>query len=197
MDWTAELEGVYTARKQYTNNTTCGYFLNATSSDPVLMSGYHLTRDGKPGETLLARILPLTTVFDYEPLYGNGSIMFKELRNTIADVFIVSAVNGSAANVRQKLRPVAQECVLSWCVKTMRSSYDSGRYEEEILHTFYNTTPGSHPWISTPFQTKDMNGTDNFYLQDVHIDLGETPEGRTISGFGTPNYTASSNIQGF
>ena len=161
------------------------------------MSGYLVSTDGSPGETLLTRTLPLTTILDYETFYGNGSIMFKKLRNTIANVLIVSAVNGSVNNVRQGMRPVAQECVLMWCVKTMRSSYDSGRYKEDILHTFFNTTEGHSPWISTPFQTDDQNGTDNFYLQDVHINLGLTPEGRMVTGFGTPNYTASSNIQGF
>ena len=84
------------------------------------MSGYLVSTDGSPGETLLTRTLPLTTILDYETFYGNGSIMFKELRNTIADVLIVSAVNGSVDNVRQGMKPVAQECVLMWCVKTMR-----------------------------------------------------------------------------
>jgi hypothetical protein len=196
IDWTAGLNGGYNARKQYTNNTTCGYFLNATSTNPILMSGY-IVNDGLPEETLLVRILPLTTIFDYEPLYGNGSIMFKEFRNTIADILIVSAANGSVAGVRQGQIPVAQECILSWCVKTLRSSYDSGQYSEELLHTFHNTTRGPFPWISTPFQTNDQNGTDNSYIEDIHVDLDTTQERQNITGYGTTNDTASSNIQGF
>jgi len=177
----------------------CGYFLNATTPNekPVLMSGHMVKADGSPGETLLMRTLPLTTIFDYVPFYGNGSIMFKDLRNTITDVMIVSAFNGSASAVHQRVPPVAQECVLSWCVKTMHSSYDQGKYTEEIVESFYNTTTGPFPWVAFPFETADQNGTDNFYLQNISISLGLTPSGRDISGYGTSNYSAAPIYQGF
>jgi hypothetical protein len=189
--------GGYIPRSGYPNGSMCGYFLNATSQDPTMMSGYLVDGNGLPGETLLMRTLPLSTIYDYKPLYGNGSINFKEYRNSITDVMIVSAANGSAAGVRQGIRPIAQECVLSWCVKTMRSSYDSGQYSEEVLHTFENTTEGPPPWVTVPFQTKYENGTDNLYLQDINIDLGTNWEGRNITGYGLSNVSALAIVAGF
>jgi hypothetical protein len=197
IDWTLDGVGGYNARSRYPNGTMCGYFLNATSQDPTMMSGYLIDSNDLPGETLLMRTLPLTTIYDYKPLYGNGSIHFKEYRNSIADVMIVSAVNGSAATVRQGIRPIAQECVLTWCVKTIQSSYDSGQYSEEVLHTFQNTSEGPPPWISVPFWSDYQSGTDIVYLQDINIDLGTTPEGRNITGYGTSNASASYIIGGF
>jgi hypothetical protein len=175
----------------------CGYFLNATGQDPTMMSGYLIDDNGLPGETLLMRTLPLTTIYDYKPFYGNGSIMFKEYRNSIADVIIVSAANGSAATVQQGIRPLAQECVLTWCVKTIQSSYDSGQYSEKVLHTFHNTTEGPAPWTSVPFFSDYQNGTDNVYLDNINIDLGITPEGRNITGYGTSNASASFIVASF
>jgi hypothetical protein len=174
--------GGYNANGQYRNGTMCGYFLNATSQDPTIMSGYLVDDNGLPGETLLMRTLPLITIYGYIPFYGNGSINFKEYRDSIADIVIVSAANGSAASVMQGIRPVAQECILTWCVKTIQSSYTSGQYSEEVLHTFHNTTEGSPPWTSVPFFSDHRNGTDNVYLDNINIDLGVTSEGRNITG---------------
>lgn len=195
-DWSSHMYGGFGVEEFFPNTTMCGYFLNLTSTQPVFMSGYMQNSGGKlSGETLLARMLPLTTLYTREPLYGNGSIHFKQLRNTIADVLIVSAAeNATADNFRSK-PPVAHECVLAWCVKTIQSSYYSGRYEENVLNTIYNTTPGTHPWVSYPFETENENGTDIFYLQDVNIDI-KSPAG-TISTFGTSNTTASAIIMSF
>jgi hypothetical protein len=197
IDWTIDAVGGYNASTRYPKGTMCGYFLNATSQDPTMMSGYLIDGNGLPGETLLTRTLPLTTIYDYKPFYGNGSIHFKEYRDSIADVMIVSAANGSAATVRHGIRPIAQECVLTWCVKTIWSSYDSGQYSEELLHTFQNTTEGSPPWTSVPFWSDFQSGTDNVYLDDINIDLGVTPEGRNITGYGTSNASASFIVAGF
>tara|TARA_R110002003_G_scaffold70_14_gene6441 strand:+ start:4587 stop:5684 length:1098 start_codon:yes stop_codon:yes gene_type:complete len=176
----------------------CGYFLNVTSDAPIMMSGYQITSNRtRKGEALLGRILPLTTMYDKWPLYGNGSLNFKSLRNTIADIIIVSAANGTAASAYDNSPPVAQECVLSWCVQTIRSLYNQGQYKEEILDFYENTTSGEFPWISFPYQTDYENGTDIFFLQDINIDLGEQPNGRNISGFGTSNITASAINYGF
>lgn len=149
IDWTADLAGGYKVEGSYPKDAVCGCFLNATSEAPVLMSGYRIESDEtglmKPGETLLMRTMPLTTVFELAPLYGNGSINYKHLRNTISDVLIVSAINGSEEEVYAHSLPVAQECVLFWCVRTIRSTYDWERYEEELLETFTNNTAGPFP----------------------------------------------------
>lgn len=143
------------------------------------------------------RTLPLTTLYDKELLYGQGSINFKQLRNTIADVLIVSAADGSVASVYQHERPVAQECVLSWCVQTIRSSYDWGRYHEDIVDTAFNTTSGPSPWLSIPFETEFQNGTDIFYVQDISIRVDKSKEGRNNTIYGSSNATVSAIINAF
>jgi hypothetical protein len=175
----------------------CGYFLNSTDANPILMSGFLADSNGtRAGEALIMRTLPLTALLTREPLFGNGSIHFKHLRNTITDVLIVSSANGSAESVYQSVPPVAQECVLSWCVKTLKSSYDHGVYEEEIIETHVNTTAGPFPWISFPLADEFGTGVDIFYLQDINI-AGTTSDSRNFSGYGTDNETILSIIQGF
>lgn len=145
----------------------------------------------------MVRNLPLTSLIDKQPLFGNGSIHFKYMRNTIADVLIVSAKDGKADTVYRNERPVANECVLSWCVKTVKSSYDYGKYHEEIVATYLNTTSGPFPWESFPFVEPTRNGTNIFYMQDVVISNGTTPDGRIISGYGAANKTVNTILQGF
>jgi hypothetical protein len=198
IDWTADLRGGFGAEETFPNGTVCGYFLNATSDNPVLMSGYMVdSNKSTSGEALLMRILPLTTMYEKEPLYGDGSINFKQWRNPIADVLIVSAADGSASSVYNKEPPVAHECILSWCVKTMQSSYDWGEYHEKVIETIVNTTAGPFPWLAVPFQTENENGTDIIYNQDINISADDTHDKRNISGYGTSNATASAIIQGF
>ncbi|CAN9085454.1 unnamed protein product [Alternaria alternata] len=129
------------------NGTACGYFLNATSSSPVLMSGYRVenSTDSTYGETLLMRTLPLVTNPLRRSLYG-GSINFKHINNPILDALIVSAADGSATSVYRKVPPIAHECVLSWCVQTLLSSYSQGGYEEQVIETFTNTTKTEYLW---------------------------------------------------
>lgn len=121
VDWTSNLTGTGN-ETYYPNSTMCGYFVNITSVMPILMSGYLVnTNDSSQGEALLTRALPLVTVPYRLPLWG-GSINFKNIRNPTVDFLLVSAANGSAGVYRNET-PVAQECVFSWCVKTMQSSF--------------------------------------------------------------------------
>jgi hypothetical protein len=142
------------------------------------------------------RTFPLTTMTTKQPLFGDGSILFKNLRNTISDVLIVAAVDGSVESVYSKVPPLAQECVLSWCVKTIRSTYDWGKYEEEVIETHLNTSAGPFPWEAFPFVDELGGGTDIFYMQDINVE-GTTADGRNFSGYGTDNKTMSAVIQGF
>jgi hypothetical protein len=111
------------------------------------MSGYRVenSTDSPYGETLLMRTLPLVTNPLRRPLYG-GSINFKHINYPIIDALIVSAADGSADSVYRKVPPITHECVLSWCVQTLRSSYAQGGYEEQVIETFTNTTPTEYPW---------------------------------------------------
>ncbi|KNG44807.1 hypothetical protein DDE82_001491 [Stemphylium lycopersici] len=196
VDWTSSTTGGLDVEGGYPNASMCGYFLNATSDNPILMSGYLVSpEESTQNEALMMRTLPLTTMLTKEPLYGNGSIHFKELRNTISDVLIVSAVDGSAASVYSHKLPVAHECVLSWCVQTIQSSYEYGTYSEEIKETFYNTTSGPFPWVSTTFESDvggGTNGTDISFLQDIIINAESSRNGRIIEGFGTSRKIAES-----
>jgi hypothetical protein len=197
VDWTSQLKGGFGVETQYLTAAMCGYFLNATGENPILMSGYLVkANSSNEDEALIMRALPLTNLTSREPLFGNGSIHFKDMRNTLADVLIVAAVNGTADTVYRKVPPIAQECVLSLCVKTIVSTYDSGKYEENIVETHLNTTAGEFPWVGFPYKDESGNGTDIFYMQDININ-GTTHDGRSISGYGTSNRTAYSIIQGF
>ncbi|KAH4066414.1 hypothetical protein HBI55_148660 [Parastagonospora nodorum] len=190
IDWTANSTGGFTSEGFFPNATVCGYFLNATEASPILMSGHVVDANAtRRGEALIMRSLPLTSLLTKEPLYGNGSINFKEMRNTIVDIVIVSASQGTAETVYRKVPRIAQECVLSWCVKTIDSSYEFGVYEERVIETHLETTPGAFPWIGYPFVDELGGGTDIFFLQDINI-AGITSDRRTFSGYGTENSTA-------
>jgi hypothetical protein len=186
----------------YPNATMCGYFLNATSEDPILMSGYLGDEEDTPkGEVLLGRTLPLTTMTYKQPLYGNGSIHFKHIRNTIADFLVVSSANGMPDTVNRNASPVAQECVLSWCVKTIQSSYDSGTYREQIIKTVLNTTAGPFPWESRFFEDEFGNGTYTEYTEDINIDIDINTTSHSnhhnTSKYGLSRRVASSIMVGF
>jgi hypothetical protein len=127
--------------------TVCGYFLNATLTAPTLMSGFTVpnnTGNRTTEEALLVRALPLTKSLTKERLYKIGSINFSSVRNPILDFLMASARNGWES-VYRKERPVVHEYLLSWCVQTIKSSYDSGRYHETVQDTFENTTAGPSP----------------------------------------------------
>ncbi|KAF1936137.1 hypothetical protein EJ02DRAFT_438724 [Clathrospora elynae] len=200
VDWKAGSEGMFDLQQPYPNATGCGYFLNATSENPTLMSGYLLDPvDSSVGEALIMRTLPLTTLTGKEPLYGNGSILFKHVRHSIADLLIVSASNGSADAVYRNTTPVAQECIISWCIKTMKSSYSLGEYSETVVATFLNTTSGPFPWESFPYETELENGTDIFYMENITFRANalSSPSEYATKEYGTSNTTASSIITGF
>lgn len=145
VDWTSTLNATVSS---YPNATVCGYFLNSTSAEPVLMSGYIVDKSGKTtGEALMMRSLPLVTHRFRQPLYQTGSINFKHRRNPIMDALISSTT--TAADVYANKPPVLRECLISWCVKTIQSTYFEGTYKEEVTATYFNNTPGPYPWIST------------------------------------------------
>jgi hypothetical protein len=168
--------------------TACGYFLNATSTAPVLMSGYRVASDSNNGtnygETLLMRTLPLVTNPRREALF-DGSINFKNISHPILDALIVSSADGSSESVYRRELPIAHECVLSWCVKTLRSSYSWGVYEEEVEETFFNTTKAPYPWTTKYYpesRTTDTDYRGNVSIRTPDMDLDEP-------GYGLSNET--------
>jgi len=175
VDWTSELN---TTVSTYPNATVCGHFLNATSEEPVLMSGYMVDDNGAPvGEALLMRTLPLVTNPLREGLWG-GSINFKDIRNPIED-FLVSSVS-DRSHVYANETPTLHECVISWCVKTVESSYLFGAYYENITNTMVNNTVDGSPWTAEYYPEYDSTLTD--YIENVTI--AAPPTGQNFSEFG-------------
>jgi hypothetical protein len=147
IDWTSTYIGRINPRDT-PNGTVCGYFYENSERGPFLMSGYIVNGTNQSqshGETLLARTFPFTETVTKLPISG-GSLKFKHVRNSILDVLIVSSA--SSDDVYSHKIPVAQECVLSWCVKTLESTYESGHYSEVIKSTYQNNTIGEFPFES-------------------------------------------------
>jgi hypothetical protein len=191
VDWTSTLNATVAT---YPNATVCGYFLNATSLQPFLMSGYIVDDDRKTaGEALLMRTLPLITNPARKPLYADGSINFKHIRNPIADVLISSMTDGY--DVYANKTPVLHECVVSWCVKTIRSSYFLGTYSEEVTNAIHNDTQGFLPWHT--YRPPGMNGTVTDYLENVTIAAPPTERNFSTWGWGVNNDTMLSTVMIF
>ncbi|KIW05149.1 uncharacterized protein PV09_03700 [Verruconis gallopava] len=148
-DWLNDVTlSLSTKFADYPNRTSCGYFLNVTSSAPVLMTGYaRVENTSNPTETLTMRLFPLVDGLTRQPYYG-GSIMFKNVTNAISDFLIVATAEG-AEGVYQNATPVAQECVLNWCVQTMSSNFSRGHFQEVVIDSWQNTTVEPFPWNVT------------------------------------------------
>lgn len=175
----------------------CGYFFNDTAGNPILMTGYAFDHDtSAPAETLIMRTMPGLSIYERKPLFDNGSINFPHIRNPITDVLIVSSADGTIASVYKKEPPIAHECVLAWCVQTVRSAYDEGAYHEEILRTQMNTTAVDNLWVTTTVQTDYQNGTDITYSENVTLTVKESLTGK-VADFGMSNETAYANMMPF
>jgi hypothetical protein len=196
IDWTATWFGPL-LDEPYPNGTVCGYFLNATSATPTLVSGYTFPSNATNHtvtEALLVRALPLTKFMTKERLYNTGSIHFKSIRNPIMDFLLASAPNGTGSVYRRE-RPLVHECLLSWCIQTLTSSYDSGRYHEVVEAVYQNTTAGPSPWTSFEMPGVDGGGTwvqytENITITHSVIDSDSMWLNSTNSKFGLNNVTA-------
>ncbi|KAF2107520.1 hypothetical protein BDV96DRAFT_464154, partial [Lophiotrema nucula] len=195
IDWTADLGGLGT-EATYPNGTVCGYFLNATSDNPVLVSGYLVNdTDTTVGEALLMRILPLITRPLRRPLFG-GSVKFKHVRNPIFDHLIIGAANGPES-VYKNETPIAQECVLAWCVKSLKSSYYWAQYqEEEMGEPVWNTTQGPFPFNTSRLVTPAINGTEVFYFQNISVEAFSSRFNTSVT-YGVSNSTQLLSILAF
>lgn len=163
--WTGPLSDV-----PYPNGTVCGYFLNSTSEVPILLSGHVAnTSDvgATTGETLLVRTVPLTDFDTKEPLYGVGSVNYKNIGYPLLDALVASAINGSES-VYQKQAPLVHECILSWCVQTIKSSYDWGTYSENVTATYLNVVEETPVWPWETFEAE--TGTNLIYTQNITIE---------------------------
>lgn len=167
LDWASDLPGgEFGIELRYPNGTMCGFFFNGTTGASHKMTGFAFDHNtSTPTEALILRTMPGLSVYERKPLFGNGTINFPQYRNPITDIIIVSSGDGTVASVYRKEPPVAHECVLAWCVQTIRSAYDEGAYHEDILATHINTTTADNLWVTFAVQTEYQNGTDITYTQ--------------------------------
>ncbi|KAJ8113489.1 hypothetical protein OPT61_g4394 [Boeremia exigua] len=192
VDWTSNLKGIDAT---FPNGTSCGYWLNSTGNDPVLMSGFRVNESSNAldGEALLLRTLPLNTPVSLSTrlsgqLFG-GSIHYKDVYAPLLDALIVSSVDGTAESVYEGKPPVAHECVLNWCVKTLSSSYSFGNYEETVLGTVTNntgrTTP--NPWSSSVILVSDEPL--DWISFDANYSIYTTTPNMITTEYGVSNHT--------
>ncbi|KAJ4394984.1 hypothetical protein N0V91_011131 [Didymella pomorum] len=169
IDWSSQWLGPL-PDDPYPNGTVCGYFLNSTSESPILLSGYILNdTDGgnTTGEALLVRTVPLTDFDTKLPLYDVGSIAYKSIRNPMLDALVASVENG-VESVYGHERPVVHECMLAWCVQNIRSSYEWGKYSENITAVHLETTSKPSEWPWTTFEAD--TGTFIVYTQNLTLE---------------------------
>jgi hypothetical protein len=177
-DWTPEL----VSRPDI---FSCGYFFNASSSAPMLMTGYAVNSSETgpiPTEALISRQLNLRDPRT-EQHYWDRSINFKHIRSPILN-FITAAVPDAASAYHNKT-PVAHECVLNWCTKTIAATFREGSLSENILSTFTNDTMVPNPLVN------DAPGS-YWYTQNITI----TPPGQDRTFF-VPNDTVLQTIFAF
>lgn len=161
---------------------SCGHFLNASSQDPILMSGYSVntsTTPAEPDEFLLMRNFNLHDI-NREQTYWDGSINNAKPGFPLVD--FVQVVSRDVESVLANDKPVARECSIRWCTKRVVASFEKGQYKEEIIsETFDESEPFDPLNIS-----EDMDFT---YEKTVSI----TPADSSLS-FTVSNVTTLSTI---
>jgi hypothetical protein len=169
LDWVqVPGEDPETGEVTFSNGTSCGWYLKA--DNPLLMAGYNVDSDTPyAGEVLLMRTQPMYDLFTRELIPGYKAKL-NNSRNPLEHAIIVSGI--SLENVMQNKTPIAHECLLSWCVKTMLSAYSEGGYTETIIKTTINndTSEGTH-WLVIPIidEHNDLSGFDYTYGENVTV----------------------------
>lgn len=172
----------------YPPTHSCGYFFNISGEYPMLATGY-ATNASIPtldSDVLLSRLLRLRTPeLPDNPLpYWNGSLRFQNISWPILDFVAVSSANASATYRNET--PIAHECTLQWCVKTIQAIYSGGHYSENVLTTVDQNTITGNPIVSYV----DSHGTHVDFLANISITTG----GET---FFVDNITAFQTIMDF
>jgi hypothetical protein len=170
---------------QTANITSCGYFINATTSNPILMSGYSLNNSIQPptpGEGLwmstLALVQPMANI-----TYWNGSLLFKEEVDKWPIQDFLLALNPEPVSVYNHQAPMAAECLLRWCVKTIAAEYKDGVFTETVESAYFNESslPPQFQWRWNP-----ISGGGAHIAYDINI----SPPGQNET-FSVPKLVAS------
>lgn len=181
LDWSAKYVGPRGV--PYSNGTVCGHFVNATTERPVLLTGFVALGIDNPsttGEALLVRNVPLTNWENRMLEYGTGSIMFQDIRQPVLDALIVSTPNGTSS-IADRSPPVVSECMLAWCIQTVKSTYEWGTYDEKIVSTYIDRSNknASWPWYTYP----TPEGKFEVYNQSITLeppDMGKDRSNDTL-----------------
>jgi hypothetical protein len=151
----------------FLNGTSCGWWINADTNNPLLMTGYNVDNGtAHSGEVLLVRAQPIIDLFTRGSLQGY-SPRLNSSRNPISHVVIVSGE--SAALIHQNKTPIAHECLISWCIEYMLSESSEGGYSEKVKSSFSNSTLGPDPWDRSPIYDDNgqVAGVDFTYNENV------------------------------
>ncbi|KAF2877161.1 hypothetical protein BDV95DRAFT_140700 [Massariosphaeria phaeospora] len=151
----------------FPNGTSCGWYLK--SDDPVLMTGYNVDSDTSfAGEILMMRAQPLYDLFTRERLPGYTSRL-NTTHNPLAHFVVASG--RTVDHIQRNATPIAHECVLQWCAKTMLSTYSEGGYTENVTNIFVNETQGPSPWETSEILNEkgEPSGTEYTYVQNITV----------------------------
>jgi hypothetical protein len=172
--------------QQIINDTSsimsCGYFLNATSENPVLMTGYAVldnsTTKMTKGEALWLSQLVLNPALSNET-YWDGSINFKNIADSWPILDFIVAMNTNISAVYNDVRPQVSECVLTWCIKTITAQSQKGNYTETIISTYSNTSvlPEQAQWL---WDNND-EASEPYAKYDIHISSPSTNHSFIVS----------------
>jgi hypothetical protein len=155
-----------TLENVYPNGTSCGWWLKGDT--PILMSGYNVDNDSAhSGEILLQRAQPIYDLFTRDALPGYPSKV-NNSRNPLLHGIIVSG--GNASNVQRNMKPIAHECLVTWCAKRLLSTYSEGEYKEVVTDVFINHTVVPSLWTTFPTFTDGVqSGTYYIYGENITV----------------------------
>lgn len=163
----------YQNETEYPGSYSCGHFMDAGLDGRILMNGYSLgsNRSSPPsmdGPVLLLRLYELQN-FDSNAYYWEGTGHFNNIQSPFEHFVVVSGAD--TASVYANTTPAAQECMLSWCEKTIHSTFSDGQYSEEIISSFVGINNSKVP---APFLTRVIGAKQYELLDNVTV-FGSEP----------------------
>jgi hypothetical protein len=187
------------AGRPYSNVTACGYYLSPDGKSRVFLSGYTVETDQKPGEALGSRIFPLVDAnpSSRQPIF-NGTLSFMDIKNPIID-FLVSGTPNGPAGAYLNSTPTVHECVLYWCVKSVRSVSQQGRIYENTTNAVQLESPDGYPWeffTVQGFQIPKYQANFSLTLQNNHFSVDNQTTTQTLLALDeiAPSYLTAADI---
>lgn len=132
LDWIWLSDDNADGTSPYINGSACGWYLQ--SEPHILMTGYWDVGDttAKQNHILIRRTQSIYDTSKGIPFPGFKPKLHA-IRNPLAHAIL--ATGGGVDGIRRNATPKAYECVISWCVKTVLSTFSERGYSEIILRT--------------------------------------------------------------